>query len=75
MSVKPVGKYKVGKSFISEGVRIESGSIIDVTEWRNAQVLINRRYLIPLSSIEETSPKPAAKKTIAKKQAAPKVEE
>jgi len=39
------GKYVVGKAFDRDGVRIASGTVVDVTEWPNAAKLLTYRYL------------------------------
>lgn len=81
------GKYVVGKSFERDGVRLESGTVVDVTGWRNANKLLMFRYLrearpgevdavedpaSPVAVVDEKPEKPVVKKAPAKKAAAKK---
>jgi hypothetical protein len=70
------------KQFEAEGRKLEIGEVVDSSDWRNEQKLINTRYLRPATEEEvkalpprdrkaESKPAPAAKsKSKTKKKAA-----
>lgn len=47
MAAHSAGKYIVGKALEREGMRLEPGTIVDVTGWRNVDKLVTLRYLRP----------------------------
>ena len=75
MAVAPVGPHRVRRPFDADGVRMNPGDIVDVTEYRNAFQLVDRGYLVRLDPSEVTPApvkKAAVKKAPAKKVAAKK---
>jgi hypothetical protein len=75
VAVAPIGLHKVRRPFDADGVRMIPGSIVDVTEWRNAFQLVDRGYLVaaPDAVVEAAKPakKAAAKKPATKRAARP----
>lgn len=56
-------QYVVGKPLPAKDGTIPSGTVVDVTGWRNVEKLVQGRYLRPATPAEvEAAKKPATKK-------------
>lgn len=51
-------KAKILKAVVSDGKKIEAGTIVDVSAWRNAKTLISGRYI---EILDQSAEKPKAK--------------
>jgi len=66
VAVAPVGPHRVRRPFDADGVRMNPGEIVDVTEWRNAFQLVDRGYLVAIP-VEDQAVVEPVKATPAKK--------
>lgn len=55
MGLPTVGFYRVRKSFEVDGQRLAAGSIVDVTDWKNAYQLVDRGYLVAIPAKEKVT--------------------
>lgn len=55
-------KAKILKKLIHDGKEIESGSIVDVSDWKNVRSLEGSRYITFVSEEEAKAVEPKVKK-------------
>lgn len=58
MPIPTSGLHKVRKPFDKDGERLAGGTIVDVTDWKNAYALVDRGYLVKLTEAELAEQKP-----------------
>ncbi len=59
-------KAKILKKLTHNGVELESGTIVDVSEWRNAKTLEGSRYITFVSDNEPVTTKKETKTKVTK---------
>lgn len=59
-------KAKILKKLTHNGVELESGTIVDVSEWRNAKSLEGSRYITFVSDNEPETTKKETKTKVTK---------
>jgi hypothetical protein len=60
-------KARILKKITNDGKELEVGTIVDVSEWRNAKSLEGSRYITFVSDSEITATTTAPKKKVAVK--------
>lgn len=61
-------KAKILKKLTHNGVELESGTIVDVSTWRNAKTLEGSRYITFVSDTEVVTESKTEKKKVTKEE-------
>jgi hypothetical protein len=58
-------KHFILKNFVSNGVNLKYGDVVDTSDWMHIKNLEAMRYIRPLTEVEESTPKVTKKTKVA----------